>query len=272
MGGSFALAAQQAKLIDHVIGYSYPKKDAEQFAQHNIIQSVALSAAEAVAQADVVLLAAPVAALADLLKQIAPALAPHALIMDVGSTKRSVQRAAQQYLGSHYSQFVGAHPIAGKEKAGYSAPYATLYQDKTVILCPDEQTKPSYLQQAQQLWHAIGARTKNMQATQHDRGLAAVSHLPHFIAFAYMDALLNQSDAQDLLQLGGPGFRDFSRIAGCDPLVWRDILPDNQDQILPLLQAVRQSLELLEHQITQNNTQALEAMLSRASQARIHWK
>ncbi len=272
MGGSFALAAQQAHAIDHVIGYSVPAKTAEYFYQQEVIQSVAQTAAQAVSQADVVLIATPVAAIAPLLAEIAPALPDHALIMDVGSTKRSIQLAAQQVLGTHYHRFIPAHPIAGKEKAGHSDPFASLYQGKTVVLCPDEHTLPIALEQAQQLWQAVGAIPKIMDATAHDRGLGAVSHLPHLIAFAYMDALLNQTDSEQLLALGGPGFRDFSRIAGCDATVWRDILPDNQDQVLPLLQAVRQSLDQLEHVITQHDTPALEALLSRASQARIHWK
>lgn len=271
MGGSFALAARQAGVIDHVIGYSLPQVHAEQFLQKGVIQSLALSAEQAVIKADVVLLAVPVAAIPSILKQIAPALPKQALIMDVGSTKLSTQQAARQYLGSLYPHFVAAHPIAGKEQAGYSDPFAHLYEGKKVVLCPDKDTDSSFLIQAEILWQAIGAQTKQMEANDHDRGLAAVSHLPHLLAFAYMDALLNQPDSQDLLDLGGPGFRDFSRIAGCDPLIWRDILSDNQDQILALLDAVRQSIDQLESCMTQQNLPALEALLIRASQARIHW-
>lgn len=272
MGGSFALAARQAGAIDQVIGYSMPQKDAEHFLQQGIIQHLSTNAAHAVATADVVLLAAPVTAIPLLLKQIAHALPTHALIMDVGSTKRSIQQAAQEHLGSLYANFVAAHPIAGKEQVGHSDPFAHLYQNKTVVLCPDEHTDPTVLKLAQSLWHAVGANLKKMDAQAHDRGLAAVSHLPHLLAFAYMDALLNQPDSQDLMDLGGPGFRDFSRIAGCDPLIWRDILSDNQDQVLAMLNAVRQSAAQLEGYITQQNSPALEAMLTRASQARIHWK
>lgn len=272
MGGSFALAARQAGLIDQVTGYSVPQQHAEHFYEQGLIHKVATNAADAVRNADVVLLAAPVAAIPSLLNDIATALPAHALIMDVGSTKRSIQSAAQQALGDHYPRFVPTHPIAGKEKAGSSEPFATLYQNRTVVLCPDELTDAQALQQAQQLWQAIGAHPRLMGAAAHDRGLAAVSHLPHLIAFAYMDALLNQPDCDELLALGGPGFRDFSRIAGCEASIWRDILPDNRDQLIPLLNAVRQSLDQLEKVINQDDTNHLEAILSRASQARIQWK
>lgn len=271
MGGSFALAARQAGVIDHVVGYSLPQKNAEEFLQKEVIQSLAFSAEQAVAKADVVLLAVPVAAIPSILKQIAPVLPKQTLIMDVGSTKLSIQKAAHQYLGSLYSHFVAAHPIAGKEQAGHSDPFAHLYQGKKVVLCPDQHTDPDFLMQAQILWQAVGAQTQKMDAKVHDRGLAAVSHLPHLLAFAYMDALLNQPDSQDLLDLGGPGFRDFSRIAGCDPFIWRDILSDNQDQVLAMLNAMRQSIDQFENCMTQQNSAALEALLIRASQARIHW-
>lgn len=272
MGGSFALAAQQAHQVHHTIGYSVPHASAHHFYELGIIQSIAASAAEAVAQADIVLIAVPVAAMPSVFVAIAPALPDHALIMDVGSTKRSIIQAAQHHLGARFSQFIAAHPIAGKEKAGHSEPFAHLYQNKNVILCPESQSNPAYLKQAHSLWQAIGATPIILDADQHDRGLAAVSHLPHLLAFAYMDALLQQPDATDLLALGGPGFRDFSRIAGCDPTIWRDILPDNQDQILPLLHAVRQAIDTIENAMTQRDTTQLEAILQRASQARINWK
>lgn len=272
MGGSFALAALRSGLVTKVTGYSVPRHSAEHFLQQGVIHQMATSAAAAVQKADVVLIATPVAAIPVVLQQIAPALPQHCLIMDVGSTKRSVQRAAKKILGAHARFFVPTHPIAGKEQAGHAEPRATLYQDKTVVLCPDADTDSHALTLAHQLWQHTGARTTELSAAAHDRGLAAVSHLPHLVAFAYMDALLNQPDHTALLDLGGPGFRDFSRIAGCEASIWRDILIDNQDEVLPLLNAVRQSLDHLEALITQSQPDVLEPVLQRASQARIHWK
>jgi len=272
MGGSFALAALRSGLVTKVTGYSVPQHSAEHFLQQGVIHQMATSAAAAVQKADVVLIATPVAAIPVVLQQIAPALPQHCLIMDVGSTKRSVQRAAKKILGAHARFFVPTHPIAGKEQAGHAEPRATLYQDKTVLRCPDADTDSHALALAHQLWQHTGARTTELSAAAHDRGLAAVSHLPHLVAFAYMDALLNQPDYTALLDLGGPGFRDFSRIAGCEASIWRDILIDNQDEVLPLLNAVRQSLDHLEALITQSQPDVLEPVLQRASQARIHWK
>lgn len=272
MGGSFALAAQASGMISRVTGYSVPPCTATHFLKQGIIQQLAANAAEAVQNADVVLIATPVASIPAVLQQIAPALPQHCLVMDVGSTKRSVQQAAKKALGAHARFFVPTHPIAGKEQAGHAEPRATLYQDKTVVLCPDADTDSHALALAHQLWQHTGARTTELSAAAHDRGLAAVSHLPHLVAFAYMDALLNQPDHAELLDLGGPGFRDFSRIAGCEASIWRDILIDNQDEVLPLLNAVRQSLDHLEQLITQSQPDVLEPALQRASQARIHWK
>lgn len=272
MGGSFALATLQAGAVSKVTGYSLPLSSAQHFLKLGAIQHIALSAAEAVAEADIVLLATPVATLSDILHDIAPTLKPNTLIMDVGSTKRSVQQAALDTLNSKANFFVPTHPIAGKEQAGHSDPRANLYQDKTVILCPNVHTHPQALAQAHLIWQHIGAHTQELSAASHDRGLAAVSHLPHLLAFAYMDALLNQDDHTALLSLGGPGFRDFSRIAGCEASIWKDILIDNQDQVLPLLQAVRDSLHHLEVLITQQQSEQLASVLNKASQARINWQ
>ncbi len=271
MGGSFALATQHGGAVTHVTGYSIPHSSAQHFFELGVIQQIALSAAEAVATADVVMLATPVATLPHLLTDIATALKPQTLVMDVGSTKRSVQQAAVDILGDKAHFFVPTHPIAGKEQAGHAEPRTHLYQNKTVILCPNEQTHPKALSLAHELWQQTGAHTQELNALDHDRGLAAVSHLPHLLAFAYMDALLAQTDHQQLLALGGPGFRDFSRIAGCEASIWKDILIDNQDQILPLLQAVRQSTLELELLITKNQPKKLESVLNQASQARINW-
>lgn len=271
MGGSFALATQQARAVTHVSGYSIPHSSAQHFFDMGVIQHIAQSAAQAVATADVVLLATPVATLPQLLKDIAPALKAGTLVMDVGSTKRSVQQAALQALGDKANFFVPTHPIAGKEQAGHAEPSAALYQNKTVIVCPNEHTHPQALKQAHELWQQAGAHTQELSALRHDRGLAAISHLPHFLAFAYINALLGQADHKELLALGGPGFRDFSRIAGCEASIWKDILIDNQDQMLPLLQAVRESIQELELLITKNQPEMLESVLNKASQARINW-
>jgi prephenate dehydrogenase len=191
--------------------------------------------------------------------------------MDVSSTKRSVVQAASQILGRHLPNFVPAHPIAGKERAGPGDPYVALYRQRQVILTPLEATLPEQIARAHDLWAAIGAYPRTLSPLAHDRGLAAVSHLPHLLAFAYMTGLLDQADAPDLLALGGPGFRDFSRIAGCDATVWRDILRDNRDQTLEQLAAFRQALAQFEDAIQADEPQLLAGLLQRASAARTAW-
>lgn len=271
MGGSFALALREAGLVENIVGFSLPIEGALRFQEKGIIDQVAPNVHEAVAGADLVLLAVPVASMPGVLAELVSALGDKTLLMDVSSTKRSVVQAALQTLGSHLPNFVPAHPIAGKERAGPGEPYAALYRQRQVILTPLEQTLPGQLARAYALWTAIGAHPKTMSPQGHDRGLAAVSHLPHLLAFAYMTGLLDQADGSDLLALGGPGFRDFSRIAGCDATVWRDILRDNRDQTLEQLAAFRHALAQFEQAILAGEPQALAALLQRASAARTAW-
>lgn len=272
MGGSFALALRQAGLVKRVVGYSTPLVSAEHARADGVIDHIAVSAAEAVAHADVVMIAVPVAASRSIFQAIAPALPDKALLMDVGSTKRDVLTAAHETLGEHIGQFVPCHPIAGKERAGSAKPDAALYQNRQVILTPTDHTDAQHLQTASALWTAIGASVRLLSADTHDTGLGAVSHLPHLLAFAYMTSLLDQPKSDDILSLGGPGFRDFSRIAGCEASIWRDILRGNRDEVLLLSRAFRGALDDFEHAMTQDDPALLEQMLERASTARIAWQ
>ncbi|HEY9278706.1 MAG TPA: prephenate dehydrogenase/arogenate dehydrogenase family protein, partial [Eoetvoesiella sp.] len=172
----------------------------------------------------------------------------------------------------HLPDFVPAHPIAGKERAGPGDPDAALYRNRQIILTPLESTCLQQLDKAAKVWNAIGAQVKTLSPLAHDRGLAAVSHLPHLLAFAYMTGLLDQPDASSLLALGGPGFRDFSRIAGCDPTVWRDIFRDNRDQTLGQLAAFRRALDEFECAIQADQPQTLANLLQRACEARVAWQ
>ena len=272
MGGSFALAVREAGLVQSVIGFSRPGEGASNFQKKGIIDQVALSVQAAVCQADLVMVAVPVASMAGVLSELVGVLPDGALLMDVSSTKRSVVLEAARLLGPHLPDFVPAHPIAGKERAGPGDPYASLYRNRQVILTPLESTHPRQLERARAVWTAIGSQVKTMSPSAHDRGLAAVSHLPHLLAFTYMTGLLDQPDSRELLALGGPGFRDFSRIAGCDPTVWRDILRDNRDQALGQLAAFRQALAQFESAILEDDPDRLSDMLQRASDARIAWQ
>lgn len=272
MGGSFALALRDAGLVDVVAGFSQPHSHAAAFHRKGIIDEIAISMADAVSQADLVMVAVPVAAMPRVLDELAGLLPDGVLLMDVSSTKRSVVAHATKVLGRHLPDFVPAHPIAGKERAGPGEPFAGLYHDRQIILTPLESTNTRQVDCARMIWTALGARVTVLTPAAHDRGLAAVSHLPHLLAFAYMSGLLNQPDSEELLGLGGPGFRDFSRIAGCEPTVWQDILRDNRDQTLEQLASFRQALDQFEQAMTQDDPATLANMLQRAYEARLAWR
>jgi prephenate dehydrogenase len=193
------------------------------------------------------------------------------LIMDVGSTKRDVVDAARRALREHVGLFVPAHPIAGKEVSGVEHSDADLYTGKQVILTPIERTLAPQLQKATELWTRLGCKVLTMTPEQHDAAYAAVSHLPHLIAFALMNAISGQAQGQDYLSLAGPGFRDFSRIAASDPKVWRDILLSNREELLAQSQIFQRNLQALEVMISGGNAQALESLIEQASLTRANW-
>ena len=270
MGGSFALALKRAGLVRRVVGYSKSPLTLARARALGAIDVEAPSALLAVSGADLVLVAVPVAACADTFKAIRHLLAPQALLLDVGSTKADVVAAARQHLGAHLPQFVPAHPIAGKESAGIEHADAELYRGCQVILTPLPETDPEQTMRAQRLWGALGAQVRQMEPQAHDAAYAAVSHLPHLLAFAALNALLAQPQGPQWLGLAGPGFRDFSRIAASDPTVWGDILLANRTEVQAQLQHFRAALDALETAMQQRDTAALQALIGRASQGRSH--
>ena len=272
MGGSFALALKRAGLVKRVIGYSKSPSTTEKAKKLGIIDQVAESALLAVSGSDIVLIAVPVAATEATFKAIRHLIEPGVLIMDVGSTKRDVVDAARRVLKEHIVSFVPAHPIAGKEAAGIGHADATLYNGRQVILTPLPQTSPELLQRATDAWAGIGSQVLRMTPENHDAAFAAVSHLPHILAFAYFNSISRQPDGRDYLSLGGPGFRDFTRIAASNPEVWRDILMANREEILKQTQRFRHTLDAMEHVVKTGNSEALEALIRSASDARAGWR
>ena len=271
MGGSFALALKRAGLVRRVIGFSPSQATRQRALEMGVIDAIALSAAQAAQGSDLVLVAVPVAATQSTLAALAGSLSPQALLMDVGSTKRDVVQAAALALGDKLATFVPAHPIAGKEVAGVAHADVDLYSGCQLILTPTEQTGTTQLAQAQALWAALGAQVRTMSALEHDSAFAAVSHLPHMLAFAAMNAVNAQAQAAQFLSLAGPGFRDFTRIAASDPAVWRDILHANRDQLLLQSQHLREALQSFETALAQGDSAALQALITAASQSRVAW-
>jgi prephenate dehydrogenase len=272
MGGSFALALKRAGLVKRVVGYSKSPSTTERAKKLGIIDVAAESALLAVSGSDIVLIAVPVAATETTFKAIRHLMEPGVLFMDVGSTKRDVVDAARRVLRDKLPSFVPAHPIAGKEVSGIQNADATLYAGRQVIITPLAQTAPELVQKATDAWSAIGAQVLRMSPENHDAAFAAVSHLPHLLAFAYFSSVVNQPAGKDFLSLAGPGFRDFTRIAASSPETWRDILVANREEVLKQSQRFRQALDALEHVIREGNADALEGLIRSPAEGRANWQ
>ena len=272
MGGSFALAMKQAGLVKRVVGYSKSPSTTERARAMGVIDVEAPSALLAVSGADIVLIAVPVAATEATLKAIKHMVTPKMLIMDVGSTKGDVMEAAQRGLRDQIGSFVPAHPIAGKERAGVEHADADLYNGRQVILTPTERALATQVKQAREVWTALGCNVVQMSPESHDAAFAAVSHLPHLLAFALMNSVVNQAQGAEFLSLAGPGFRDFTRIAASDPKVWRDILLANRHELLAQSQLFQAQLQVFEDLMTSGNGPAIEALIEQASTTRGQWQ
>jgi prephenate dehydrogenase len=272
MGGSFALALKREGLVKRVVGYSKSPSTTQRALSMGVIDVEAPSALLAVSGADIVLLAVLVAATEATLKAIKHLVSNNVLIMDVGSTKRDVIDAARRVLRDHIGSFVPCHPIAGKEVSGVEHADPDLFGGKQVILTPIDRTAPRQCAQAEQLWQALGCQVLKMTPDAHDAAFAAVSHLPHLIAFALMQGIASQQDGDEYLSLAGPGFRDFTRIAAADPKIWRDILLSNRNELLAQSKIFQRTLQAMEVMIESGNTEALEGLITQASEARADWR
>lgn len=272
MGGSFALALKRAGLVKRIVGYSKSPSTTERARQMGVIDVEAPSALLAVSGADIVLLAIPVSATEATFKAIRHLVGPNTLVMDVGSTKRDVVDAARRVLRDNVGSFVPCHPITGKEVSGVEHADVNLYTGKQVILTPIERTLTVQLQKATDVWTALGCHVVQMSPQSHDAAYAAVSHLPHLIAFALINSITGQEHGKDYLSLAGPGFRDFTRIAASDPKMWRDILIANREELLAQSKLFQQSVQSLEQLISSGSGDALESMIEQASETRAGWR
>lgn len=271
MGSSFALALKRAGLVQRVVGFSQTTATTDKARAMGVIDSAAASATEAARGADLVLISVPVGATLLSLQAIAPALNASTLVMDVGSTKRDVVAAARQALGDKLTCFVPAHPICGKEVSGVEHADADLYAGKKLILTPLRETRAEQLSQARQLWQALTCEVSDMTPEAHDAAYAAVSHLPHLLAFAAMNALVSTEGAKQL-PLAGSGFRDFTRIAASEPAMWRDILLANRDEVLAQSALFKAQLQQLEDALHSGDAVQLLTLIGQASRARAQWQ
>ena len=268
IGGSFALALKQAGKVSHVVGVGRNRANLEVARQRGAIDSIAPDARSAARDADVVLVAAPVAQFPAIFSQIKDC---KALITDAGSTKRDVVAAARAALGAKVAQFVPAHPVAGAEKSGAGAASAELFRARRVVLTPLEENPPGVIAQVQALWEACGARIMRLDPGEHDAVLAAVSHLPHVLAYALVHDIAGRGNAEQLFSYAAGGFRDFTRIASSHPEMWRDICIANRDRLLEELTRYSAQLGLVEKLLQAADGDALERLFTQARDARNRW-
>lgn len=270
IGGSIAAALKQAGCVGRVLGVSRQASTAHHALQLGLIDEI-VDITTAAQRADIIVLATPVGATRSLLQQIKPHLQPHTLITDAGSTKADVLRAATEVLGGQIGQFIPGHPIAGAEKAGPEAALADLYRNRIVILTPHKETAPSAKAKIIQLWEQCGARVMLMSAEEHDRVLASISHVPHFLSSVFMWQVASAADADVRLHVAGSGFRDFTRIAAGSAEVWRDIFLSNRAAVLSELKQVRAAFEQAETALLESDGTALYEFLEKAALARRLW-
>ncbi len=272
MGSSFALAMKRAGLVKRIVGYSKSPSTTAKALQLGVIDVEAASALQAVSGSDIVLIAVPVAATEGTFKAIKHLITPDMLIMDVGSTKSDVVESAQRVLGSLVGSFVPAHPIAGKEVSGVENADVNLYNGRQVIFTPIGRTLTAQLSRAESVWTALGCNVQSMSPEAHDAAFAAVSHLPHLLAFAMMNSIGAQKNADDFLALAGSGFRDFTRIAASDPEMWHDIFLANRAQLLAQIDTFKQTLQGFEASLLASDSVKLEAAIAAASKRRVQWR
>ena len=271
IGGSFALALKDAKRCGHVVGAGRSAANLELALQRGAVDSFESEAAKAVRDADLVLVAAPVAQFEKIFLEINPHLKPDTLVMDAGSTKRDVVAAARKGLGANVARFVPAHPIAGAEHSGAGAANAELFRGRRLILTPLEENRKEDVEAAAALWAGIGARVSRMSPQEHDEVFAAVSHLPHLLAFALVGGLAARADAAKLFGYAAGGFRDFTRIASSDAEMWRDVCMANSDQLLKELGCFSAELEKIRKLLETRNSKELEKLFAEARSARGRW-
>lgn len=275
IGGSFALALKRAAAAAQIVGVGRSAAPLARAIELGIIDSASSADSDALAiclrDAELILIAAPVAQTEAILNAIAPHLQAGTIVTDAGSTKTDVVNAARRALGAKVAQFVPGHPIAGRELNGPEAALADLYDGKKVVLAPLPENAPDDVARVAAAWQQCGAIIHQLTPQQHDRVFASVSHLPHLLAYALVDDIARKPHADLLFQYAASGFRDFTRIAGSSPEMWRDIALANQGALLGELDAYMAQLTLLRGALASGDGGALEAIFTNAQQARQRW-
>jgi len=273
IGGSLALALKSKRAVDRVIGVGRSQANLDEALRLGVIDDTAT--VEQAARADVVFVATPVAQMPVIFALLSSRLGPRTVVTDGGSTKQDVIAAARAALGSRFNQFVPAHPIAGTEHTGAAAAFPTLYESRKVVICAGAETHADAVQRVATMWQATGAIIHRMSAVEHDDVFAAVSHLPHLLAFALVDMLAGMPRADQYFNYAASGFRDFTRIAAGSPEMWRDISAANRGALREQLTAYRKRLDDFDRWLARANGEdilAIERAYARASSARRAWQ
>ena len=270
IGGSIALALRAAKPDATILAMDHDDAQLDLALRAGAIDAVAADYV-AVANADVIFICVPVAQSAEIFGSLRAHLKPGTVLTDVGSTKQSVAVFARAHLGSEASRFVPGHPIAGREHSGFAAAASELFNGRHVVLTPLAENPPDAVETVRALWRACGARVVEMTPKNHDDVFAAVSHLPHMLAFALVDEFASRSNAKELFSFAASGFRDFTRIASSSPEMWRDIALDNREALLRELDRYLECAQAFRTALASGDAAAIEATMSRARRARDRW-
>jgi prephenate dehydrogenase len=270
IGGSFALSLKKKGLVGHVTGLGRDPANLRRAVELGVIDAGA-DGFDAAARADFILIATPVRQMEGVFADLAKHIPANAVVTDAGSTKQDVVAVARRALGEKIGQFVPAHPIAGREKSGVTAAEVDLYENRNVVLAPVAENSPASVRRVEAAWLACGARVVQMEAARHDAVFAAVSHLPHMLAYALVDDLASRANAEELFEFAAGGFRDFTRIASSSPEMWRDIALNNRAALLAEIDAYQSRLNGLRRLIEQSDGPALERLMTQARNARDAW-
>ena len=271
IGGSFSLGLKQKKLCRHVVGVGRSAANMKLALGRGAIDSIETDLAAAVRDADLVLVATPVAQFEKIFRKIEPNLKPSAIVCDVGSTKRDVVRAARKSFGRKIRQFIPAHPVAGAEHSGAAAANPKLFKDRRLVLAPLKENRKQDIAAIATLWKSIGAKVSRMTPEEHDEVFAAVSHLPHLLAYALVSEVGGRANSKQLFGYAAGGFRDFTRIASSHPEMWRDICIANRDRLLIEIRSFERKLKSIRSTLESKNADKLEQLFAEARAARERW-
>lgn len=268
IGGSFGKALKQRSLVSSVAGYGRRKESLLQGVKLGVLDVVVEDLPKAVAEADLIVLSVPTLTVKDYLDVIESHRKPTSVVTDVASVKGEIANVIKQQFGLIPEWFVLGHPIAGSEQSGIDAANADLYINHMVILTPDENTGHGALGLVTDLWKAVGADVEIMDIAQHDKVLAATSHLPHALAFTLVNTLAELDVNVDVFRFAAGGFRDFTRIASSHPVMWHDIMLSNKDAIIAVMDKFRETLGQLETAMRADDSKAIITMFEHAKAAR----